>query len=244
MNELFTRYRVSIRIAHRIMGGTPKDPKVIEGWIKSKIGLEDADELRAVVARTMAELGHDISEGATPEQLDAAIAATVADKSTNGFKRDDQGLYIESRTVKAMLKENVNILYGAQKFGPTRKGAKGYVAERIFVEEDRLHLGRTEPDGVELFIGHVTGPQGPRATLTYYEYCERSELSFTLMSLQDCITPAQWEQIFEQAEQNGLGSLRSQGYGRFHLLSVEPVAAPKRQKFFGNLRDVSASAAD
>lgn len=242
MSELFSRYRVTIRVAHRIMGGTPKDPKVIEGWIKTKIGLEDGAELRALVARTMIEMGHDLSEGATPEELDAAIAATVADKSTNGFKRDEEGLYIESRTVKAMLKENVNILFGAQKFGPTRKGAKGYVAERVFVAEDRLHLGRTDPDGVELFIGHVTGPQGPRATLTYYEYCERPELAFTVMSLQDCITPAQWEQIFEQAEQNGLGSLRSQGYGRFHLLNVEPVSAPKRPRFFAAPQLVESAA--
>lgn len=232
MSDLFTRYRVTLRIAHRIMGGTPKDPKVIEGWIKTKMGLADGAELRALVARTMIDMGHDLAEGATPEQIDQAIAATVADKNTNGFKFDADGLYVESRTVKAMLKENVNILFGAQKFGPTRKGAKGYVAERVFVEEDRLHLGRTEPDGVELFIGHVTGPQGPRATLTYYEYCERPELAFTIMSLQDCITPPQWEQIFEQAEQNGLGSLRSQGYGRFTLVDVAPVSAPARRKFF------------
>jgi hypothetical protein len=238
MSDLFARYRVTIDFAHRLMGGTPRDPKVIEGWIKSKMGLEEGAELRALVVRTMTEMGHDLGPATTSADLDAAIAATVADKSTNGFKRDQHGLYVESRTVKSMLKENVNILYGAQKFGPTRKGARGYVAERVFVEEDRLPLDRQEPDGVELFIGHVTGPQGMRATLTYYEYCERPSLTFTVMSLEDCLTPAQWEAIFEQAEQNGLGSLRSQGYGRFRLRSVEPVAAPKRAKFFGHLRAV------
>lgn len=242
MSDLFARYRVTLRLTNRIMGGVPKDPKVIEGWIKSKMGLPEGAEMREMVWRTMLELGHNLGPEASEEQMDAAIAATVADKSTNGFKRNDTGLIVEGRQVKAMLKENVNILFGAQKFGPTRKGAKGYVAERIFVEEDAIPLGRREPDGVELFIGHVTGPQGPRATLTYYEYAERPEISFTVLSLQDCLSPAQWEQIFEQAEQNGLGSLRSQGYGRFALVGVEPVAAAQRPKFFGAIRAVEQAA--
>jgi hypothetical protein len=244
MSNLFARYRVSLRFTDRIMGGTPKDPKVIEGWIKTKMKVPEGAELRALVARTMLEMGHDIATDPTIEQLDAAIAASVASKNTNGFKADASGLYIESRQVKAMLKECANIVYSKQKFGPSGKFAKGYVAERIFVEEDRIHLGRIEPDGVDLFIGHVTGPQGPRATLTYYEYCTQPELAFTLLSLQDCLSPKQWEDIFEEAEQNGLGALRSQGFGRFKLVAVEPVAAPARPKFFTTLRAVEAAAAD
>jgi hypothetical protein len=232
MSDLFTRYRIAIRMANKIMGGTPKDPKVIEGWIKTKMGIEQGDELRAMVARTMIDMGHDLSEDPTVAQLDAAIAASVADKSTNGFKRDAAGLYIEGRQIKALLKENISIVYGKARFGPTLKGGKGFLAERVFVEEDNIPLGRTEPDGVEMFIGHVTGPQGPRSTLTYYEYCQRPELTFTLASLQDCIKSDQWEAIFEQAEQNGLGALRSQGHGRFTLLSVEEVAPTARPKFF------------
>jgi len=129
-------------------------------------------------------------------------------------------------------KENISIVYGKARFGPTLKGGKGFLAERVFVEEDNVPLVRHEPDGVEMFIGHVSGAQGPRSTLTYYEYCQRPELTFTLASLQDCIKHDQWEAIFEQAEMNGLGSLRSQGHGRFTLLGVEQIAATKRPKFF------------
>jgi len=103
MSDLFTRYRIAIRMANKIMGGTPKDPKVIEGWIKSVIGADRGDEMRAMVLRTMMEMGHDIDEGATTEQLDEAIKNTAGEKSTNGFKRDEHGLYIEGRQIKAML---------------------------------------------------------------------------------------------------------------------------------------------
>jgi len=247
MSDLFTRYRIAIRMGNKIMGGTPRDPKVIEGWIKTKMGLEAGDEMRAMVARTMIDLGHDLVDDATEEQLDAAIRDTVAEKSTNGFKRNAAGLFIEGRQIKAMLKENISIVYGKARFGPTMKGGKGFLAERVFVEEDAIQLGRSEADGVEMFIGHVSGPQGPRSTLTYYEYCERPEFSFTLASLQDCIKPDQWEAIFEQAEQNGLGALRSQGHGRFTLLAVEEIAATKRPKFFkaaGNALRLVEDAAD
>jgi len=236
MSDLFTRYRITLDLTAKIMGGTPRDPKVIEGWIKTKMGLEQGDALRAMVARTMIDLGHDLMEDATEEQIDAAIGSTVAEKSTNGFKRDANGLYVEGRQIKACLKENINIIYGNKRFGPTKKGGKGYLAERVFVEEDEVSLGRNEPDGVEMFIGHVSGPQGPRSTLTYYEYCERPRLTFTLSSLQDCIAPDQWEAIFEQAEFNGVGSLRSQGHGRFRLAGVEEIASPKRPKFFAAVK--------
>src|SRR5262245_43705432 len=109
MSDLFARYRVTIRFQHRVMGGTPKDPKVIEAWIKPRMGVVEGEQLRVLVNRQLLELVHDLAEGAALDDRDAAIAATVADKSTNGFKRDaDLGLYLESRTVKACLKENIN----------------------------------------------------------------------------------------------------------------------------------------
>lgn len=232
MSDLFTRYRITIQMNHKIMGGVPRDPKVIEGWIRTKMEMEDGDDLRIMVARTMQDMGHEIGDDADIDTIDAAIARTAAEKQTNGFKRDEFGLYLETRCVKAMIKENVNILWGKERFGPSRKAGKGYVAERVFVDGDTIPLHRTEPDGVDLFIGHVTGPKGPQSTLTYYEYCLRPQLTFTILYLKDCLPPDRWEALWAQAEQNGLGSLRSQGFGRFSVLDVEPVATPKRRKFF------------
>jgi hypothetical protein len=234
MSDLFTRYRISIRMANKIMGGTPKDPKVIEGWIRTRMGLDQGDQLRLMVVKTMREIGHDIGDDPTPAQLDEAIKATVGDKSTNGFKRDERGLYIEGRQIKAALKENTAILfpYVTDKWGATKKAPKAYLAERVFCEEDTIPLGRQEPDGVDCFIGHVTGPQGPRSTLTYVEYCERPELAFTVWSLEDSVKREDWEAIFELMEQNGIGALRSQGHGRFALTNVEVLPAKSRPKFF------------
>lgn len=240
MSNLFTRYQIKIQMRNFIAGGVPKDPKIIEGWIKTRMGMEEGEQLRLMVARTMADMGHEISLHPSEAELNEAIAKTVADKSTNGFKvrranpltGATKQIVIEGRIVKALLKESANIVWSGQRFGPTRKFAKGYVAERLFVLEDDISLGRPEADDVHLFIGHVPGPKGEQSTLTYYEVADKPEIVFTVASLNDCLTAAQWEELLEHAELNGLGSLRSQSYGTFTLEDVVQLPTPKRRRFF------------
>lgn len=228
--SLFTTYRVEATFTGKVMGGVPKDPKIIEGWLRSKAGISDTDEVRQALIRTLIELGADVSGGETFDELVAASEALAAQRSTNGFKRDAGGLYIESRQVKAMLKESVNVLFAGERWGRTKKGPKSFTAERLFVRgvnadtPERIHLDRAEPDGVEMVIGHVTGPQGPRSTLGYHEYAEHASIAFLVDStdatpgagaVEDCIAPEHWPLIWLHAQANGLGALRSQGHGQF-----------------------------
>lgn len=104
--SIFTIYEAELEFRGRMMGGVPKDPKVVEGWLKSKAGIKDDWELYNSVLRTMIEQGVDISEGATHEEVIEAYDKWSEEhanaKQTNGFKVDpDHGLYIESRQVKA-----------------------------------------------------------------------------------------------------------------------------------------------
>src|SRR6266496_841962 len=164
-DNVYARYFVRVEFRDRVMGGVPRDPKIIEGWLRSKAGIDDTEELRQVTIRTLVEQGVEVPADATFEDIMKASEQIAATHQTNGFKRDSDGLYLESRQVKAMLKEMVNIWFAgekAEKWGRTRKGPKGYLAERVFVNPDRIHLDREEPDGVELFIGHVTDRKSTR----------------------------------------------------------------------------------
>jgi hypothetical protein len=143
----------------KLIGGVPKDPRLIEGWLRARAGLQDAQEIRQAMLRTLGELGVDVQEDTTFEQLEQATAALAARKQTTGFKVSERGLYVEARQVKAMLKESTNILFVGERWGSTRKGPRSFVAERVFVEPDRLWLGVDEPSAVELMIGHL-GPDG------------------------------------------------------------------------------------
>ena len=118
-------------------------------------------------------------------------------------------------------KENTNTLYAGERWGKTKKGPKAYLSERVFVDEERIYLGREKADGVHLQIGHVTGPQGPRSTLTYYDYVQQPTISFTLSSVEDCITADQWKRILVLMQRNGVGALRSLGHGQFRITAFD-----------------------
>lgn len=238
--KLFARYRVELTFRDKLMGGVPKDSKSIEGWILKSLGVtKNADravleeQMRERLLDTLLGLGVPVNATMAHEEMMALAREYVREKHTNGFKRDaDLGLFIEGRQVKAMLKESCNTLFPYQvaKWGATKKAPRSYLAERVFVRELVVPLGRREPDGIELVIGHVSGPQGPQSTLTYHEYVERASVAFTVMSAQDCIAPDQWEMLFLHAQENGLGALRSQGHGTFDvtaLARVESDAPPR-----------------
>jgi hypothetical protein len=233
--DTFTTYHARIVFRDRLMGGIPMNPKIIEGWLRSKAGIEAEEEIRRAMLRTLLELGADVSPDMTFEELERASEGLAAQRQTNGFKVDEGGLYIESRQVKAMLKESANILYpytgpkwGMVQKTTTKKGvtetrdtggksAKSFIAERVFVSPDRLHVGRPDPDGIELFIGHVTGPSGPQSTLTYHQYVERAVIEFDVMVCRNEVKAEHWPEIWVHAQENGIGALRSQGFGRFDI---------------------------
>lgn len=236
--DIFTTYEVELTFTDKLMGGVPKDPKVIHGWLRSKAGIDDRTELMKVAARTMEENGVDFELSSSqiaemvetdPDRLwglmEQATDSMAQSKQTNGFKIDSQhGLYIEDRQIKAALKESTNILYAGDRWGKTKKGPRSFVAERLFVEPSRIFLDRTEPDGVELVVGHVTDKAGKRSTLAYHEYVEHAVVTFKLKMLRDELQWEQYAEIFSHMEKNGLGALRSQSYGRFDTTGFEKIA--------------------
>ena len=218
---LWTTYRATLAFRDKLVGGVPKDPKLIEGWLRSRAGIEDSKDLRMAVLRTLSEVDSSGASAAV-DAADDVAAALVAQKRTTGFKcAPDLGLYVEGRQIKAMLKESTNIVFAGERWGPTRKAARSFFAERVFVDPDRICLGVAEPSGVETIIGHISGPTGPRSTLGNYEYVLQPVIDFRVLILRDCIDAEQCRDIWCLAQENGFGTLRSQGFGRFDVVEWE-----------------------
>lgn len=191
-----------------IAGGTPTDPKVAEGWLKTKLGVDKDDQIRAMVAETMVERGI---------TADEAVKAVDENKHLNGFKRDEQGLYIEGRQLKAALKEAASCAVAAGKlngrgWGKTNKGLLSYLSEHVFVVEDRLHLGVTEATGINQRFVHTFRGSG----IQYEEYVTDAKVDFTVMADHD-FSEKEWAAIWTSGEQQGIGASRSQGYGRYEV---------------------------
>ena len=193
--------------ARTICGGTPSDEHVAEGWLRTKLADPD-DLIREAVAKTMAERGITADEAA--KQVDSL-------KHLNGFRRDEHGLFVEGRQLKAGLKEAVSVAVAAGKlqprgWGKTNKSLLGFVAEHVFVLEDRLHLGVTEPTGIMQRFVHTFRGTG----IQYEEYVEDAKISFTVAADYE-FAEREWAMIWLTGEQQGLGASRSQGFGRYEV---------------------------
>lgn len=194
--------------ARTICGGTPSDPNVAEGFIRSKLDTTDNLIMRAV-AEMMAERG-----------ISADEAATEVDRlrHLNGFKRDPERggeLYIEGRQLKAAIKEAACVAAATGKvplrtWGQTKKGLVKFIAEHVQVVEDCLYLGVKEPSGVnQRFVQTYHG-----SAIQYEEYVTEARIEFTVITDYE-FTREQWAMIWLTGEQQGIGATRSQGFGRY-----------------------------
>lgn len=198
-----------------IAGGTPSDPKVAEGWLKTKLGVDKDETIRAMVAEVMVEKGVDINE---------ATQIVNMNKHLNGFKRDpENGLYIEGRQAKAAIKEAANVRWPKDRWGPTRKGTLSFFAEHVFVPETRIFLNEPktgEPTGINQRFVHTFRGSG----IQYEEFVESAILRFHVITDYD-FTEEQWGHLWLTGEQQGIGASRSQGYGKYEVSGWKAVEA-------------------
>jgi len=225
-----TTYRVELQVVDKLIGGVPSSRSVIEGWLKTRLGLGDR-ALQELADATLAERFQDHQP--TADELAAALADSEAAPSINGFKRNpDTGmLAYESRCMKAALKEFANSAFPGTKWpGKTavaegfRKGLMATLAERVFVEGVYLDLGVVEPSGVEERIKHVMTPKGPRSSIARVEYVNQPKLTFDLAVHDNFLPLDAWGRIWERGEGIGIGADRGRSDGRFELLAFDKVS--------------------
>jgi len=211
-------YRYDARIhAFTIAGGTPSDPRVAEGWLRSKIQDKDA-AIQEMVQEIMLERG--ISADDATKELDLL-------KHLNGFKKDAARggeLYIEARQLKAGIKEAASVARASgllpDRWGLTRKGIVNFAAEHIQVAEERLYLGVTEATRVlQSFPKNArTGQTG----IQYTEIIEDAEFDFTVMTDWE-FSQEEWAHLWLKGEMQGIGASRSQSFGRYEVTRWEKM---------------------
>jgi len=219
------RYQATLEV-DRLVGGTPSDPKVAAGWLKTRLGGDVGKDrhLLEMVHETMIERG-----------VDEMTAIEEVAGNVNGFKRDDGAIVLEGRCPKAMIKEAFSVALAGghlsgRGWGATNKGLLGYVAEHVMIPDRYIPIvgadgPMSEPTGVQQrFVSTFRG-QG----IAYEEFAEDCTLSFQVWSDHDF--DEQWPVVWTLAEQQGIGSTRSQGFGKFVLVQWDEVEVkPKRAR--------------
>jgi len=208
------RYEGRIKV-HALAGGIPSDPKKAEAWLKTKL-MDKDDVIRQKVAETMIDRAVDVDEATETEVIRSHL---------NGFKRDDTGLFIEGRQLKAAIREAANVRWPKRSGwgGIPRKGTRSFFAEHVFVVEDKLHLKHgddfvTEPTGVVQRFVHTWRGNG----IQYEEYVEDAEFDFTVITDND-FTAEEWGLLWVTGQQQGVGATRSQGFGRYEVTRWDQV---------------------
>jgi hypothetical protein len=210
--RLYDIYQMKIRIRERICGGLPKNPDLLEGFIKAKTGHND-----------------EITKEQVAEAKEAILEPTV-EQSWCCFHGDkEKGLYILTRNLKSMLKQGASML----RFTVKKTGCKQIFHEGAEVKAldggSRIYLGKMKPDGFKEGPIHVTGPQGPRSAIKRMDYVENVELEFQIWVLHT--TAGETRHIGENdlievltfSQENGFGADRSQGEGKFDVLGFEQI---------------------
>jgi hypothetical protein len=211
------QWEVTLRV-DTLVGGIPSDPKKAEGWLKSKLPGTRDDRIREMVAEVMIE--RKITDP------DVATEIVLKQEHLNGFKRDDNGLFIEGRQAKAMLKESANSHWPKKRWGVSAKGTKSFFAEHVMVPQDRLYLsvdGNVIEDGSDLIKINQRFPHVWRGSgIQYEEMVDDVELDFTFMTDYD-FERQEIGELWTVAEQIGIGASRSQGFGRFSVVKWAKV---------------------
>jgi hypothetical protein len=204
-----------------LCGGVPADEKQVTGWINAKLkDTRSPGEISELVLRTMADRAA-AGNAITQDEAIAEVAGSMVGQ--NGFKGDERGLFIEGRQLKAAIKEAVSIAVAGGKlakggWGITRKGLHSFVAEHVFVVEEKLYLAR---DG-----GHLGAPDGTLQkmvhtwrgdAISYEDFAKEIDLDFVVMT-DYRFSRDEWAMLWLTGEMEGIGASRSQGFGRYEVV--------------------------
>lgn len=217
-----------------LVGGTPSDPNVAEGWIRSKMGEKSEQEIQRLVAQVKEERGVDTDE---------AIRIANQYKNLNGFRRDANGLYIEGRQMKAAIKEAASCAVAVGKlerlgWGETRKALAGFLAEHVFVPAKRIYLLNEDGTNVTSYLDDDKQVPNPAITvqqrfvstfrgtgIQYEEVVAKVRLEFEVRSDYG-FSQEEWGMIWLTGEQQGVGASRSQSYGTYTVMGWDPIDVP------------------
>ena len=210
--------RVEIQVTDKLLAGKPANLDAANAMLKAR-GLEDKMETAEMIT--------------DPTLRQEAADKIAKDEGLCEFSRRDgkPGIWMPSNNIKAGLKENWSVI-GLRM---TVRGSRGALAEGLFVaglgdapsERDWIYLGE-KPDGVYTAVAHTTGPSGPMSSIKRHEFVSAPKITFDVMianavSVADKISDDELAQTLVHFQDHGLGACRSQGFGKFTVVSVQEV---------------------
>ena len=237
---------VEIQFLDSILGGNPKSPEVFRSHIEARLRREakaavkrgdtppSEERIQEIIARSMEEMfGSDVDTTISQQE----------EKAHTTFKSNEHGPYIESRQVKAMLREMMSTLGITQ----SKRGSKQTYQHLLAVQAcdeigdplegelvNQLNFHRDgeyidEPDDYVQLVAHVVGPQGPRSCIKHHDRIFEPSIRFLVRAPANMpktratavLRDDDIVKMLSHAQNDGLGACRSQAYGKFKITRLE-----------------------
>ena len=210
-DPMYRKYRVSIQIRNRIVGGIPKNIETLKAMVR---GSTLPPEMQKPMVEKIAD-----EVDATPEEPPTLTT----------FKKDEKGLYIEERQVKALLKEAASVKQLTKKWG-LRDG----IQHGLFIKPECIHMF----DANKKLITEITdtfyapvhiknSPKGPRSAIKSGDFVSKPLLeTFEVWLATPVITDEEVKLMFTLGQEIGLGANRSQSEGKFDLVEFAVIPEP------------------
>jgi hypothetical protein len=216
--------------------------------LRDKLHAGKPAQLDAAKAMLAARGLGDLVDAREQERPAEDRAEEVVDEGLCEFHRREgkPGVWWPSNNLKACIKENWSVLgyrmdarpRGARKSeaageegGKKLQGSRGAIHEGLFVvstdpeDRDWLRLG-DEPAGIDQSVAHTIGPKGPRSSIKRNEYVQGTTLTCEVwiaraVSLK--LPDESFADMLLHAQEHGIGANRSQGIGKFDVVSVKEI---------------------
>lgn len=157
----------------------------------------------------------------TQEQVDEETTSVeqMEEKGWTGFMKDENGLFIFDYMIKGFLKAAGTCL--KEQIGI--KAMKSKLDNFVFVYPRKIHLGKTEPDGILERSLRADTPQGTRTCLAKSDSVKAgTELNIEIHLLKHKeITADTIRELLSYGELKGLGQFRNGSYGRFKIEEIK-----------------------
>jgi hypothetical protein len=198
--ESFRKFSVQIQFRDLVLGGRPMTQQLLEAWLKERdIKISSGRDLQCL----------------TRGDLKSIESSDIKASAWNTFESDNEGLFIEERNVKGMLRDAGMV----SKIGKSSV-FPDIVRNGIFTKPERIHLKRSgstvkRPDG---YIDRVALPKircKTRGVLKRQDFVKQPSIDFQLWVVAGALSDEEVQSLFLVGQEVGLGASRTQGYGKF-----------------------------
>jgi len=241
LRQLWKRYQVTWDFYDRLCGGTPGDPKLVEGWInarKPKAKPADArslEELASEVVSTLAEVDEE------EETKINVFQRLNGDSGMNGLVMRMGNIRSHIKDCARVISSLTGKIEGEKSFSVRAINGVYYPPQVYWIpvlDQDGNQM--TKAEGVIEQPVHFMTPQGKRSAIKVFEYVRDARLVFELWILQTLkakavVSVGDLETIMMYGAVHGFGPERGRGEGKYHF-QIEEIEHGKKMELLPALK--------